>query len=413
MTNPQQTKSRQAGTLRRQGPLSKLRVLDLGTMVAGPVAATLMADFGADVIKVEQPGTGDTLRGLGPFYEGECLWWQLEGRNKRSITLDLRQAEGQSLLKRLVAESDVVIENFRPGTLEKWNCGYAQLAGVNPALVMLSVSGFGQTGPYAQRAGYDRIALAFSGVMGMTGFPDRPPVRIGNSMADYSTATMGAFAVMMALYNRDVNGGKGQQIDLALYESVFRFTDSMVLAYDKLGKQRERTGNVHQAAAPGNTFPTKDGRFLIMTISGDVLFRKLCQAMGRPGMGDDPRYANHTLRWENVHELNDIAGRWIVENEVEDVTAALTRNGVPFSLALAVADIFEDPHYEARGNLETVEHPKLGPLRMQGIVPKMLGTPAGPIEPAHDLGQDNEEVIGGLLGVDREEFRRLQAQGVI
>ena len=397
----------------RSGPLSKLRVIDLGTMVAGPVAATLMGDFGADVIKVEQPGTGDTLRGLGPFYEGECLWWQLEGRNKRSVTLDLRQAEGQALLKRLVAEADVVIENFRPGTLEKWNLGYEQLAQVNPAIVMLSVSGFGQTGPYAQRAGYDRIGLAFSGVMGITGFADRPPVRVGTSVADYATATMGAFAVMMALYHRDVNGGQGQQIDLALYEPMFRFTDSMVLAYDKLGRVRERTGNVHQAAAPGNTFRMKDGRYIIMTISGDVLFRKLCQALGREEMADDPRYANHTARWQHIEELNDIAARWIEENEAAAVTAALSRHGVPYSVVLTVSDIFEDAHYAARQNLETVEHPKLGPLRMQGVVPRMLGTPAEPIAPAHDLGQDNEDVFQQLLGVERDEYQRLQAHGVI
>ena len=397
----------------RSGPLSKLRVIDLGTMVAGPVAATLMGDFGADVIKVEQPGTGDTLRGLGPFYEGECLWWQLEGRNKRSVTLDLRQAEGQALLKRLVAEADILIENFRPGTLEKWNLGYEQLAQVNPAIVMLSVSGFGQTGPYAQRAGYDRIGLAFSGVMGITGFADRPPVRVGTSVADYATATMGAFAVMMALYHRDVNGGQGQQIDLALYEPMFRFTDSMVLAYDKLGRVRERTGNVHQAAAPGNTFRMKDGRYIIMTISGDVLFRKLCQALGREEMADDPRYANHTARWQHIEELNDIAARWIEENEAAAVTAALSRHGVPYSVVLTVSDIFEDAHYAARQNLETVEHPKLGPLRMQGVVPRMLGTPAEPIAPAHDLGQDNEDVFQQLLGVERDEYQRLQAHGVI
>ena len=314
-------------TPERTGPLKRLRVLDLGTMVAGPVAATMMADFGADVIKVEQPGTGDTIRALGPFYQEQGLWWQVEGRNKQSVTIDLRQAEGQALLKRLVAEADVVIENFRPGTLEKWDLGYETLAKVNPGVVMLSVSGFGQTGPYAQRAGYDRIALAFSGVMAMTGYPDRPPVRIGNSMADYAAATMGAFAVMMALYHRDVNGGKGQQIDLGLYESVFRFTDSMVLAYDRLGKIRERTGNVHQAAAPGNNFETKDGRFITMTISGDTLFKRLCLAMGRAEMGDDPRYATHTMRFQQIAQLNDIVATWMKTTEVEDVAAALTRQG--------------------------------------------------------------------------------------
>jgi crotonobetainyl-CoA:carnitine CoA-transferase CaiB-like acyl-CoA transferase len=397
----------------RGGPLAGVRVLDLGTMVAGPVAATFMADFGADVIKVEQPGSGDTLRDLGPFCEGEGLWWQVEGRNKKSVTLDLRQPEGQQLLKQLVAQADVVIENFRPGTLEKWGLGYAQLAETNPRVVMLSVSGFGQTGPYAQRAGYDRIALAFSGVMGITGYSDRPPVRVGTSIADYSTATMGAFAVMMALYHRDVHGGQGQQIDLALYESMFRFTDSMVPAYDRLGKIRARTGNVHQAAAPGNTYETNDGRYLILTISGDTLFRRLCHAIGRPEMAADPKYATHTLRWEHVGELNDIVGRWILANEVETVSAALTGQGVPFSLVLGVADIMENQHYAERANLETVQHPRLGPLKMPGIVPKMSGTPAEPIAAAPALGADNESVLRGLLGLGAEEYERLRSQRVI
>lgn len=403
----------QDNTSARKGPLASLRVLDLGTMVAGPVAATLMADFGAEVIKVEQPGTGDTIRDLGPFLEGESLWWNVEGRNKKSVTIDLRQKEGQELLKKLVASADAVVENFRPGTLEKWNLGYPELAKVNPGLVMLSVSGFGQTGPYAQRAGYDRIGLAFSGVMDMTGYADRPPVRLGISIADYATATLGAFSVMMALYHRDANGGTGQQIDLALYESMFRFTDSMSLAYDRLGMVRKRTGNVHQAAAPGNNFATKDGRFLTMTISGDTLFQRLCQAMGRPDMAADPRYASHSLRWQHVQELNDLVGAWIVGSEVSAVATALTNHGIPFALALSIVDIFEDPHYEARGNLETVAHPTLGPLRMQGVVPKLSGTPGGPIAAAPTLGANNEEVFLGSLGMDRAELDALRAHGVV
>lgn len=397
----------------RPGPLQSLRIIDLGTMVAGPVAATLMADFGAEVIKVEQPGTGDTLRDIGPFAGGEGLWWNVEGRNKKSVTIDLRQERGQELLKRLARTADAVVENFRPGTLDKWKLGYAELAKVNPALVMLSVSGFGQTGPYAQRAGYDRIGLAFSGVMEMTGYADRPPVRIGTSMADYTTATLGAFAVMMALYNRDANGGAGQQIDLALYESMFRFTDSMSLAYDRLGAVRKRTGNVHQAAAPGNNFATKDGRYLTMTISGDTLFRRLCLAMGRPDMAENPQYASHVLRWERIAELNSVVGQWIETHEVVDVASALTAHGIPFSLALSVVEIFEDPQYAARGNLETVEHPTLGPMRMQGVVPKLSGTPGGKISAAPSLGEHNEDVFLGLLGMERAEFDDLRAQAVI
>lgn len=397
----------------RGGPLARLRVLDLGTMVASPVAATLFADFGADVIKVEQPGTGDTLRGLGPFYQEECLWWELEGRNKRSVTLDLRQAEGQALLKKLVACADVVMENFRPGTLEKWGLSYEDLSAVNPGIIMLSVSGFGQTGPNARRAGYDRIALAFSGAMAATGYPDRPPVRMGMSIADYSTATMGAFAVMMALYHRDANGGSGQQIDLALYESMFRFTDTMVPAFDKLGRKRERTGNVHFAAAPGSTFETRDGRFLIMTISGDSLFRRLCHAMGRPAMGDDPRYASHARRWEHIAELNQVVADWMQETDASAVAQALSDQGIPFSFALTVEDILDDPHYEARGNIETVQHPKLGLIKMPGVVPRMLGTPADPIRPAPSIGQDSRAVFSELLGMQSQEFQALQQRKIV
>ncbi|HEY9459169.1 MAG TPA: CoA transferase, partial [Paralcaligenes sp.] len=378
-----------------------------------PVAGTLLADFGAEVIKVEQPGCGDTLRGLGPYLEGESLWWNVDGRNKKSITIDLRQEKGQALLRRLVAKSDALVENFRPGTLEKWNSGYKQLAEVNPGLVMLSVSGFGQTGPLAQRAGYDRIALAFSGVMAITGYPDRPPVRIGTSMADYTTATLGAFAVMMALYSRDANGGTGQQIDLALYEPMFRFTESLTVAYDRLGFVRERTGNVHYGAAPGKNFETSDNRYLTLTISGDTLFKRLCHAIGRAELADDPAYATHKLRWDRVDELNEIVAAWVKNNDVDVITSALDNYGIPFSIALTIAEIIEHPHYKARENIVTVDHPTLGPLKMQGIMPKLSKTPGGPITPAPSLGQHNEEVFFELLGMGASEFRQLSDEGVI
>lgn len=396
-----------------QGPLKGLRVLDIGTMVAGPAAATFLADFGAEVIKIEQPGGGDSLRGIGPFAEGEGLWWQVEGRNKKSVTLDLRRPEGQDVLRQLVVQSDAVIENFRPGTLERWGVDYANLKSVNPRIVMLSVSGFGQNGPYAERAGYDRMGLAFSGVMGITGYPDRPPVRVGNSVADYATATMGAFAVMMALYHRDVSGGQGQQIDLALYESMFRYTDSMPLAYSKLGMVRQRTANINQAAAPGDTFETRDGRFLILTISGDSLFRRLCLAMDRPDMAEEARFETHAGRWAHIDELNGVVRDWIARNTADEVSRRLTDFGVPFSLVLDVADIFADPHYAARDNIATVHHPKLGELKMQGVVPKMLGTPAGPISPAPGVGQHNDEIYLGMLGMARVDYERLQSIGVI
>lgn len=395
------------------GALSSLRVLDLGTMVAGPVACTFLSDFGAEVIKVEQPGCGDTLRGLGPFKEGESLWWNVEGRNKKSITLDLRQARGQEVLKRLVQEADAVVENFRPGTLENWNLGYPELARVNPRLVMLSVSGFGQTGPYAKRAGYDRMGLAFSGVMGITGMPDTPPVRVGISAADYATATLGAFAVMMALYHRDANGGRGQQIDLSLYETMFRYTDNMVSAFDQLGMVRKRTGNVHQAAAPGNNFETKDGRFIVMTISGDVLFKKLCKALGRDELAVDARYQTHASRFQHVHDLNAVVAEWMAQRHADDIAATLDEYGVPYSIVYTVEDIFKDPHYQARDNLISVEHPTLGAVKMQGIVPKLSATPGAPPRAAPALGAHNEDVFMGLLRMSRSEFDELRSSAIL
>lgn len=393
-------------------PLAGLRILDLGTMVAGPVACTFLADFGAEVIKVEQPNGGDTLRGLGPFKNGESLWWLLEGRNKKSVTIDLRQQAGQELLLQLAAKADAVVENFRPGTLENWNVGFDRLAQVNPGLVMLSVSGFGQSGPYSKRAGYDRIGLAFSGVMGITGYPDRPPVRVGVSVADYSTASLGAFAVMMALYHRD-RSGKGQQIDLSLYETMFRYTDTMIGAYDASGQMRKRTGNVHQAAAPGTNFETRDGRFIVLTISGDTLFRKLCGAIGHPSLADEPKYASHTSRFQHVDELNAIVGDWMRSQTAKDIGARLDEFGVAYSVIYTVEDIMNDPHYAARANIIEVEHPVAGTVKMPGVVPKLLGTPAADPSPAPALGAHNDQIFKGLLGLGDEDLSRLRAARVI
>lgn len=395
------------------GMLGNLTVIDIGTMVAAPVAGTLMADFGANVIKVEQPHSGDTLRGLGPFLEEESLWWNVDGRNKKSITLNLRTPKGQEILKQLIGKADVLLENFRPGTLEKWGLGYDVLSEINPRLVMLSVSGFGQTGPLSNRAGYDRIGLAFSGIMALNGYPDRPPVRIGTSMADYFTATLGAFAIMTALYNRDANGGRGQQIDLALYESMYRMTESLTSAYDRLGLIRERTGNVHYGAAPGNNFETSDKRYMTLTCSGDAIFRRICQAMQRPDLGQDPSLATHAQRWNRVEELNQIVGDWIKNTPVEEVSEALDKQGVPYSLALTIKDIVNHPHYAARENIVSVDHPTLGPIKMQGVVPKFSHTPARKVEPAPSIGQHNKEIYFDYLGMSAEEYATLENEGVL
>ena len=393
-------------------PLTGIRVLDLGTMIAGPVAATLLGDFGAEVIKIEQPQGGDPIRGNGPTVDGESLWWNVEGRNKKSVTLDLRKPEGQAVLKHLVATADVLVENFRPGTMDRWSIGYNDLREVNPRLIMLSISGYGQTGPYATRAAYDRIALAFSGFLNITGEPGRPPLRPGTAMADYQSAVLGAFAAMMALYHRDVGNGTGQQIDLSLYETVFRFTDVMITAYDKLGVARERRGNLHFAAAPGEHFETMDGRYLVLTVSSNGLFARLCTAMGRPELKDDPRFADHALRWANILEINGIVADWIKTTPTHDVCRLLDENGLAYSIVYTPADIVADPHYAERGTIADVETPRIGKLKMPSPQPRLSGTPARAIDPAHALGEDTREVLSAI-GYSEQDIERLRTLGII
>jgi formyl-CoA transferase len=394
-----------------------VRVIDLGTMIAGPVAATLLGDFGAEVIKVEQPEGGDPIRSIGPFKADESLWWNVEGRNKKSVTIDLRQAEGQKLLLQLVREADVVVENFRPGTLSRWNLGYEAMREVNPRIVLLSISGYGQSGPYSPRAAYDRIALAFGGLLNITGYPDRPPVRPGTAVADYQSALFGAFAVMMALYHRDTRnesgGREGQHIDVALYETVFRFTDILVTAYDQLGLSRGRRGNKHFAAAPGDHFETCDGRFMVITVSSNAVFARLCKAMDREDLITDERFVDHDDRWNHIDEINGIVAQWIKAHPVDQICVALERHGLAFSIAYSVEDMLADPHYAARESIITVDHPRLGPLRMQGVLPKMQGTPPSMPRPAPELGQDTVQVLRELLGKSEEELSTLKASGVI
>ncbi|WP_454810514.1 CaiB/BaiF CoA transferase family protein [Paenarthrobacter nitroguajacolicus] len=398
--------------LNDKGPLSGIRVIDVGTMVAGPVAATLMADFGAEVIKVEQPGKGDTLRHIGPSLgDGESLWWNVEGRNKKSITLDLRQPEGQRILKELVKSADVLVENFRPGTLERWNLAWEDLEKVNPGLVMLSVSGYGQTGPYASRAGYDRMGLALGGVLNATGYPDRAPVKVGVAIADYQTAVLAAFGTMVALYNRDVGGGQGQQIDLSLFETVFRFTDVMVTAYDKFGLTRERTGNLHFAAAPGDHFETIDGRHVVLTVSSDRMFRRLCEAI--PELVGDERFTTHANRISNIEEINRLVGEWIKSLPVPELCRILDEKGLAYSLIYSIEDIVDDPQYQSRGTIATVENPRLGPLKMPAPQPRFSRTPAPVMRPAPGLGFHTDEVLGELLGLSGEQIAGLRKAGTI
>jgi crotonobetainyl-CoA:carnitine CoA-transferase CaiB-like acyl-CoA transferase len=395
-------------------PLSGIRVLDLGTLLAGPFGATLLGDFGAEVIKVEQPGRGDTLRGTPQHGEaGRPMRWLVDARNKKSITLNLRVPEGQALLRALVTHADLVMENFTPGTLEAWHLGWEDLSAVNPSLIMVRVSGYGQTGPYARRPGYDRIALGFSGYMYPTGFPDRYPVRPAFPTADYNTATFGAFAAMLALYERDANGGKGQMIDLALYEAPFRITSDLLANFVHMGQNRERIGNRNPGFTPAGTFETRDGRFVQIAAGGDNVWQRLAVAIDRSELAADPRYATSRERNARADELEALLAAWIAARDFDEVESKLVAANVPVGGIYRASDIVEDPHFAARQSVIEVEDPQQGAIPMPGIIPKLSDTPGRVEATGPKLGAHNESIYGGLLGRSKDELKRLHEQGII
>ncbi len=401
-------------------PLAGVRVLDIGTLIAGPFGATMLGDFGAEVIKVEQPGGGDALRGTPQDGKaGRSANWLVEGRNKKSVTLNLRTEAGQGILRELVGHADVVFENFTPGTLERWGVGWDALHAINPRMIMVRVSGYGQTGPYSKRAGYDRIALGFSGYLYPTGFPDRYPVRPAFPTADYNTGTFAALAAMFALYQRDVQdrdtdgGGGGQMIDLALYEPTFRITASMMTNFARSGEIRERIGNRNPTFSPAGTFETKDGRFVQIAAGGDKVWQRLAEAMDMGELAADERYAKSRARIERADELEQLLGEWIGARDFADIESRLVGANVPFGGIYTASDIASDPHYAARENIATVLDEDEGEIVMPGVVPKLMGTPgriaaAGPI-----IGQHNEEIYRGLLNKSDDEIAALAEQGII
>ena len=395
-------------------PLDKVRVLDIGTLLAGPWGATLLGDFGAEVIKVEQPGIGDALRGTSKEGEaGNPLHWLVDARNKKSITLNLRVAEGQEILRSLVEHADVLIENFTPGTLEKWNLGWEVLKAINPQLIMVRVSGYGQTGPYANRPGYDRIALGFSGYMYPTGFPDRYPVRPAFPTADYNTATFCAYAAMLALYQRDANGGTGQMIDLALYEPPFRITASLVAGWEKTGQNRERIGNRNPGFAPAGTFETNDGRYVQIAAGGDNVWQRLATIMGGIALAEDKRFLKSRDRIKRADELERLLGDWIRSRSFEDIERQLVAAGVPVGGIYRAEDIAQDPHYRARDSLIEVEDAEQGSITMPGVVPKLSETPGSVEWTGPKLGAHNEEIYGDLLGKGIDDLADLASRGII
>lgn len=398
-------------------PLEGLKVLDIATLIAGPLTASLLGDFGAEVVKVEHPN-GDPLRSLAPFKDTNGrkvpLWWKVCARNKKGITLNLSTKKGQSLLKQLVRDADIVVENFRPGTLERWNLGYETLKAVNPRLILLRISGFGQYGPYRKRPGFGRIAEAMSGLTYITGFPDKPPVHAGFPLADSIAGMFGAFAAIFAVYHRDVKGtGEGQFIDLGLYEPVFRMLEFHYIAYDQLGEIYERHGNRHPYVAPSDTYQTKDGRWVSMTASTPSIWKRLAEAMGRSDLLNDPRFEDNRARVEHSDAVNGIVADWMSRHTLEELTRILDESQVGFGPVFNMDDIASDPHYQARENIVEVEDAELGKVRMQGVVPKFSKTPGRVKGAGPQLGEHNKEIYGGRLGIGEEQLEQLKAEGVL
>ena len=394
------------------GPLSDLRVIEMGTLLAGPFCGQLMGDLGAEVIKVEPPVQGDPMRVWGRQKQGDpSLWWPVVARNKKAITLDLRQAEGQQLLKDLVAKSDFLVENFRPGTLEKWGLGWEQLSALNPRLIMVRVSGYGQTGPYARRAGFGAIGEAMGGLRYVVGDPSTAPARVGISIGDSLAATYACLGALAALNYRE-RTGRGQVVDSAIYEAVLGMMESLITEYDKTGYIRERTGAILPNVAPSNVYPTSDGLVLIAA-NQDTVFGRLCEAMGRADLASDPRYDSHQSRGANQKELDDLIGRWSERHTTREILELMDRQGVPAGQIYRAPEMLADPHFAARQAIVSVAHPDFGKIRMQNVVPRLSETPGGIRAPSPALGQHNDEVYLKLLGMPRERYERLKAANVI
>ncbi len=396
----------------KNGPLSDLRVLELGTLLAGPFCGQLLGDMGAEIIKIEPPGQGDPMRAWGRQAAGEpSLWWPVVGRNKKAVTLDMRQPEGQALFKEMVKHTDFVLENFRPGTMEKWHCGWEELRKINPRLIMIRVSGYGQTGPYSHRAGFGAIGEAMGGLRYVVGDPSTPPSRMGISIGDELAATFACLGALSALHYREKTG-EGQVVDSALYEAVLNMMESLITEYDKTGYIRERTGAILPNVAPSNVYPTSDGLVLIAA-NQDTVFGRLCEAMGQPELAKDARYVNHQARGSNQKQLDGLVGHWTGGLPTKTVLELMDKHGVPAGLIYRAPDMLEDPHFQAREAIVETDHPHFGKLKMQNVAPKLSKTPGGIRSAAPEMGQHNEEVYRGMLGVDADRFAALLASKVI
>ena len=398
------------------GPLAGLKVLELGTLIAGPFAARMFAEFGAEVIKVEDPATGDPIRNWRYLHEGTSLWWYVQARNKKSIALNLKDARAQAIARTLALEADVVIENYRPGVLEKWGLGYEQLRAANPATVMVRISGYGQTGPMRDRPGFGAIGESMGGIRYVSGHPDRPPVRIGISIGDSIAALHGVIGALMALRHRDATGGRGrgegQFIDVALYEAVFNMMESTVPEFDRYGVVRERTGGALPGIVPSNTYTCGDGAALVVAGNGDAIFKRLMNAIDRPDLADDPALARNEGRVKRTEEIDRAIQQWCSGRTIAEALQILQAADVPVSRIYSVADMFDDPQFAARGMIESQQLPDGTPLKVPAVVPKLSATPGGTAWLGPGLGEHTEEILT-RLGHDAAAITALREQGVI
>jgi formyl-CoA transferase len=394
------------------GALDGLKVVEMGQLIAGPFAGKTLAEFGADVIKIEPPGSGDPLRNWRLIQDGTSVWWQVQSRNKRSIALDLRSAEGQDIARKLVSQADVLIENFRPGTLEGWGMGYEDLSKLNPGLVMLRISGYGQTGPYRDLPGFGSIGEAMGGLRHLTGEPGRVPVRCGISIGDTLAALHGTIGVLTALYHRKVNGGKGQVIDVALHEAVFNVMESLIPEYSAFGVVREPAGSALPGIAPSNAYRCSDEGVVLIAGNGDSIFKRLMQAIGRADLADDPALANNAGRVARVQELDGAIEAWTLQRPADEVLRVLGEAKVPAGRVYTAKDIVEDPHYQARDMILDQKTRDGHTVQVPGIVPKLLGTPGSVRSSAPKLGDDTDAVLN-QIGYSTQDIAALRGRKVV
>lgn len=390
--------------------LAGLKVIEMGQLIAGPFASKLLGEFGAEVIKIEPPGVGDPLRKWRKIKDGTSLWWHVQSRNKRSLTLDLKQAEAQDIVRKLVSDADILVENFRPGTLEGWGLGYAALKAINPRLIMLRISGYGQTGPYRDLPGFGVIGEAMGGLRHLSGYPGEAPVRVGISIGDSLSSLYGVIGVLLALQER-ARSGEGQEIDVALYESVFAMMESLVPEYDAFGYIREPAGSALPGITPSNSYPCKDGSYVLIAGNGDSIYKRLMSLIGRDDLGNDPRLAQNDGRSQHAELIDGAIAEWTAQRGRDEVIEALKGARVPAGYPYTAADIVQDPHYLARQMIETVQT-SAGSLKVPGVLPKLSRTPGRIGTGGPQLGEHSEDILAGL-GLSEEQVAGLRERGII